>query len=469
MQEDFHYYATYCAAFLAGFSHEESVRIAYADNFVDCCTESYLIKVRGPLEAATTQSQPELVAIKADVLALQKITRIWASFHFLPYDLYAELEGRHSKKYMDKYRLICRPNGDLLVDTVHLANGKGLEAVGIAMHILSDTWAHTYFAGTPSLVINNATRFYDLTNGEPKELVFSHNPAISEDLEKGHYINTPNLTEENSIMVLGHGRAGHLPDYSFFRYKYLPAWADYEEVVKDNPADYYCAFCQMIYALKFLRGRNEGVQKKGYNELAEFETDACEKTAEFQTNACGETAELHKDIFDAALEFQKDTYDEAAAEPYRERIMGILEKRQLSGSEDWKAFGEELSGETVPAFDEFAFEKEYVEAADKGGTFLGRFCEAASAQKAMVTNRICKSGSKLAGISVEQVGERLAARAEKRGKEESAEVSARPIGERLAARAEEKRIEEAEGVSRESLGRKLVVRIDKKKNEEEAE
>ena len=30
MQEDFHYYATYCAAYLAGFNHKESMDICYS-------------------------------------------------------------------------------------------------------------------------------------------------------------------------------------------------------------------------------------------------------------------------------------------------------------------------------------------------------------------------------------------------------------------------------------------------------
>ena len=57
------------------------------------------------------------------------------------------------------------------------------------------------------------------------------------DLEKGLFTNTISQFDETSVMNLGHGRAGHLPDYSFMRYKYLPAWGDYEECIKDNPSD----------------------------------------------------------------------------------------------------------------------------------------------------------------------------------------------------------------------------------------
>ena len=193
-------------------------------------------------------------------------------------------------------------------------------------------------------------------DGTERPIAFRHALSAPDDLEKDLFTNTMHQSDENSIMNLGHGRAGHLPDYSFLRYKYLPAWADYEECVKDNPADYYRAFCQMIYALKYLRA--------------------------------GEDA------------FQLDTYDEAAAAPYEEEIRAILEKRQLSASQDWKAFGEKLSGSSIEAFDLGRWQAQYRAAADKDVTFLGRFILAALAQKSMVTNRIFASGNLVAGFSV---------------------------------------------------------------------
>ena len=237
-------------------------------------------------------------------------------------------------------------------------------ATGIAMHVLADTWAHRYFAGTPSLVINNTDSWFSelLPEGEgfrERRITFRHNPTAPDDLEKGIYTNSLFQASENAIMNLGHGRAGHLPDYSFIRYKYLPAWGDYEEVIKDNPRDYYMAFCQMIEAMKALRG--------------------------------------------SAPAFEKDRYDFEAAAPYEEEIRAILEKRQMDACDDWKAFGEKLSGQTVPDFDLQQYQKEYLDAApeEKNGTFLGKYFLAALAQKSMVTNRISRSGSLLAGFSVE--------------------------------------------------------------------
>ena len=137
----------------------------------------------------------------------------------------------------------------------------------------------------------------------------------------------------------------------------------YEEILKDNPKEYFNAFCQMVYALRYLRG-------------------------ESQT-------------------FEKETYDSEKVAPYASRIKEILIKRQgeAGACKDWKAFGEELSGCTIDDFDMERYQDEYTGADkdQKNTTFLGKFIIAALSQKSMVTNRIFKSGNKLAGYSVDYV------------------------------------------------------------------
>ena len=363
MQLDFHYYATYCAAAIAGYTHDESLQIAYSDQFTDCCSRTLLKKLNGPLSAATTQLQLELMDARTDPTGLQDITRIWASFHFLPGDLDAETEKHCGRRYRHKYRLICNTNGALLKDTVELARGRSLQAAGIAMHVLSDTWAHRYFAGTPTLVINNVNYyFYELVpegdDFREVQIKFNHDPRSIDDPEKGIYTNSLYQSDENSIMNLGHGRAGHFPDYAYARYKYLPAWGGYKEILKDNPSDYYHAFCQMTFALRCLR-----------------------------------TGE----------EFETGIYDFDAVRPWEDDIKSLLEKRQTDASADWKALAEKISGCEIEDFNMDKYQNEYA-AADKESkdeTFLGKFIIAALAQKSMVTNRIFTSGNPIAGVSVD--------------------------------------------------------------------
>ena len=358
MQEDFHYYATYCAAILAGYSHEESMDISYSSQFVDRCSKTLLLRINAPLNAATTQLQLEMMDARTDIVGLQDITRIWASFHFLPKDLYAVKQG-HPKIYMNKYRLICGPDSDLVKSTVENAKGKTLQAAGIAMHVLADTWAHSNFAGTPSLVINNTTDDFaeivskDGTESERK-IKFRHSPGTPDDIENNIYTNSLYQGSENAIMNLGHGRAGHLPDYSFVKFKYLPAWNEYRYLIKDNPSDYMKAFGQMVYAMRYLRG-----------EEAEFETGR---------------------------------YADDVIAPYKERIDAIIRKRQLIASDDWRDFGGELSGTAPEEFDETRYQGEYCSTSDKEATFLGHFINAAIMHKGMVCDHIYNSGNPLAGF-----------------------------------------------------------------------
>ena len=362
MNADFHYYATYCASIIAGYSHREAERIAYSANFVDTCTTTILQKSGAPLSAATTQSQLELANFGDDLLSLQEITRIWASFHFLPGDLYAPIKygGRN---YRNKYRLICRPNGALVVDTVNLAKGSSLEAIGIAMHILADTWAHQNFAGTPSLVINNTdNHFFEVIDEKEYQISFHHNPGRGDSIEDRRYVNSIYQQNEKSIMNLGHGRAGHLPDLAFIKYRYMPAWGKYKQITKDNPSDFYHAFSQMVYALRYLKG--------------------------------------------SIAEFKLNEYD--SLDKYKNKIKAIIKTRKLDLTDEWKAFAKELSGHELKKFDVKVYPDEYLASQNKNQTPFGSFIYHALKQKSMITNRIYKSKNKLAGYSVKYNGKGLA-------------------------------------------------------------
>ena len=357
MQKEFHYYATYCAAYLAGYSHEDSLQVAYSAALVDFCSDDFLKELSAPATAATTQLQLEMVDMKTDRFGRTRITEIWSSFHFLPGNLYAEV-GKGGRHYKDKYRLICDVNSDLLVKTVELARGESLQAVGVAMHILADTWAHRSFAGTPSLVINNVNyNFFErVPEGDgtvDRRVSFRHNPKAKDVPERSLYTNTIYRSSENSVMNLGHGRAGHLPDYGYAVYRYLPAWADYEEILKNNPEDFYHAFGQMVYALKCLRMRD--------------------------------------------VVFQKDTYDTESVSAYEETIRGILTKRDIMADLGWKDLGEQLSGRELPEFSTSTWREEYLNAEKdrKEQTVLGRFFRATIRQKEMVVGEIKASGNRI--------------------------------------------------------------------------
>ena len=93
----------------------------------------------------------------------------------------------------------------------------------------------------------------------------------------------------------------------------------------------------------------------------------------------------------------QDTYAAEEITPYIDTIRGIIAKRQVDASNDWKAFGESLTGEKIPDFDMDEHVAEYMGSDKKSDTYLGKFFQAALSQKQMVSTRIMESGSRLAG------------------------------------------------------------------------
>lgn len=69
----------------------------------------------------------------------------------------------------------------------------------------------------------------------------------SDDIEKDIFICTPVGPRENSLVYLGHGRIGHLPDYGYQEYKCSKHTG--EPMKKNNPSDFRNAFVQMIHVM----------------------------------------------------------------------------------------------------------------------------------------------------------------------------------------------------------------------------
>ena len=99
--------------------------------------------------------------------------------------------------------------------------------------------------------------------------------------------------------------------------------------------------------------------------------------------------------------FVTDKYDTDAVKSIEGYLKDIFEKRQSDSCADWKALVKRLYGEEIEDFNAEKYQDEYISAADKDDSFIGRYIKGSLAQKSMVTNRIYRSGNLLAGYSVE--------------------------------------------------------------------
>nr|WP_288825148.1 DUF6765 family protein [uncultured Clostridium sp.] len=262
MNLDFHYYGTYCAARIAEFSHEQAGKIAWAAQTVDECTEDYLnaAKIPAANQVITCETNTEnlkdniydLSAFNSETLL--KLRKIWMPFHFLPGNLDNHLNIKdpvlkNQRNYPD-LQCICTHNSTMvskiISDTINKfasanpLSDKILYLTGIRMHVLADTFAHEFFAGTPSYFIN------DVGNSGFK--------ILKKDTSLSDYVSTPAGVSNYSVFYLGHGRLGHLPDDGSMSYEYHPHWSmEGYRVIRCNAEIFAQAFYEMIDALKCIR------------------------------------------------------------------------------------------------------------------------------------------------------------------------------------------------------------------------
>ena len=138
----------------------------------------------------------------------------------------------------------------------------------------------------------------------------------------------------------------------------MPAWGNYNFVIKDNPSSFLNAFAQMVEALRFLKGDKKVFKLNSYDPLL----------------------------------------------LYKEKITTILTTSKESVEEEWKKFAYELSRVKIEDFNVDKYTEEYIHAINKEETNFNNFIYHALKQKSMVVNRIYKSKNHLAGYSIEYNG-----------------------------------------------------------------
>lgn len=290
MNQDFHYNATYFAAALAGYKAEEALTIASAAQFVDDCIAEVMPSNSFVNQVPTCEDASKLfdhfvgpAPYKIhDIMARR---RVWSYFHFLPgnFDNRVKYEGMQTKtaasgeKWSFEYagaeafKLMSLPRSemvkkmieDLLVKVPKVSNP--LELIGLRMHVLADTWAHSYFSGSPDQCVNDVLHgesLYEYVDGSKNKISYveTMGDKFADDNPSKHFygavlIDSPRFV---SPVYVGHGRAGHLPDYAYCEYSYIPAWkdslqGDLRYHTKKNQEIFLNAFKQLVAVMKAIR------------------------------------------------------------------------------------------------------------------------------------------------------------------------------------------------------------------------
>ena len=160
MNIEFHYYIVYYLAKKAGFSSQDAYITAYTSQHTDDNRRRCTIQIDQEQQYANYMSQTMDIT-----KPMEELMRVYSCFHFLPGDYEKPTAYRKDGKL---HLLNTTPNSEnakkMMKESIVL---NSLYRLGIALHVLADTWSHQNFIGCK-----------DYVNGDHKELVKKIIPNI---------------------------------------------------------------------------------------------------------------------------------------------------------------------------------------------------------------------------------------------------------------------------------------------------
>jgi hypothetical protein len=273
MLDDFHYYCTAVIARAAGFSKKESLRMAFASQYLDDAAEHKPVHVDNLLFDPVRTAY---MGIRSVNWSIQK--RVFIPFHFLPEKPLRDPEDT----------FVVRPNSPFA--RVLLAQAAAerkrrfrIIRLGIAIHTFADTWAHQGFSGR-----------------------HSHENCVSrtETWENGRW----NYNVLKNVFIkfaphIGHAEAGLYPDIPYLKWRYEAKHGD-GLITRDNPQIYLEAAREIYHFLRtvlpphrFSRADWREIEGKILEQLSSAEKDM-EKRCENWRNEFGKWFEPRAFFYD---------------------------------------------------------------------------------------------------------------------------------------------------------------------------
>lgn len=128
--------------------------------------------------------------------------------------------------------------------------------LGVRAHVIADTWAHQDFSGLHNVLNTYWDVNYDPNSWDPSKWGIGRQSIDYDDGTTSGWKNivlsaTSNsnlMAAPNNTSYLGHGWMGHLPDFSFTKYRYKPCWSNPANgaIERDNPSQYKYAWIELL-------------------------------------------------------------------------------------------------------------------------------------------------------------------------------------------------------------------------------
>ena len=238
MQLDMHYWAVLYLCRKAGIPIGVARVIAHASQYVDDQIRSNLVLIGDRAFAPVITSHKPT---DYQLAFTRFILDVWATFHFLPGNLDA-------KEFMA--RMMCVKNGPLMKLVLeyalsHKTEPFGPHLVGIAAHVLLDTFSHDGYVGlsTDLNKIKNGSLRFEVESAEVKKHIWEK----FEQFMGKMVCNAKNIAIGTvaETVPIGHGAAYILPDQPFVRFSYE---TESGLLIKRNNVDYFLEACECLYA-----------------------------------------------------------------------------------------------------------------------------------------------------------------------------------------------------------------------------
>lgn len=212
--------------------------------------------------------------------------------------------------------------------------------LGVRAHVVADTWAHQDFCGLDNVLNTYWDVNYDPASWDPGKWGYGRQSVDYNDGSAGwrnqvlSYVDakrgsiSQNLeAAPNGTSYLGHGWMGHLPDFSFVKFRYKPCWADprTNPLERDNPRAYRAAWTEMVSMLTQAAGKGQLKLDAQFDAGLQKAVNAIERPFDLQRNDAGRafSAKVWQDVFGDLPSALPD----ANLEPHPQAVLdGLLEK-----------------------------------------------------------------------------------------------------------------------------------------------
>ena len=245
--------------------------------------------------------------------------------------------------------------------------------LGVRAHVIADTWAHQDFCGISNVMNTYWDVNYDPSSWNPSKMGYGRqsinyhdgkNGWQNEVLSVSSKLTNPNFEAvPNGTSYLGHGWMGHLPDFSFVKFRYKPCWSSPNTAVeRDNTKQYQGAWLELVSLFTQAKGSGQVQQNTHFQEGFDKAKKAIAHPCNLRSKSSGRhsSANAWKTIFGDMPSTQIDV----DAEPDSHAVLdGMVEntKRLDRYGKDYININSDLYLFQIAADYHFHFVKNYLE------------------------------------------------------------------------------------------------------------